>query len=546
MTDTSTPADDTERASLREALAAVGVDVVDNLDGWQQITETPEQEPADAPAATADLTFVHTRQHGTVLYGTLQGDGSGKILSKHGFSGSEYLEVPVREELGDPFWYMPHTQRRTAKRYYIDLAADELRAAGRTVDIQIDNTTPAEGFWALEARKYQHAAYREERLEQRAGAAHSTATTIRAANDRTYEALNGTPLLVDHYSYTRHKNLLDRLWKREGKAFALLDKAGDLMGRAQAARNFQGRREAHGTTLRRIQKLEKRLRDIEKTMDGSVQWFMVEPLTEGHPSELERETERITGYGCPMTPTGNVGNGCVEVHIGVSEHSQKVLAAEMVETVEEIAYWEDLIASTGRKVWRAEDFAKGDFVQVGSRVLEVVRVGLKSLTVPDRYERGVEIQTMASLATRVRHPRTGTIPYDEVTGKLTAEEARARFPAEFAPRLDGQELPKRPGLKRGKVKITELGGAEREVYRFTIDRQDYIANWPEPHGWFGAPTPVEDPAPIRVFRTFGLSSRPSEPVAEVPVPAGIRWREEVANALRAWVEEFAKGGAADA
>ncbi|GAB3977503.1 hypothetical protein GCM10029978_067390 [Actinoallomurus acanthiterrae] len=155
-----------------------------------------------APAVKPQITIVHTRQHGTIVYGTVQGDGAGRILSKHRFHGSEFLEVPVDDELGEPYWYMRNSQRRSADQYYINAAADELRAAEWPVEIRIDDTTPAVGFWELEQRKYERAASRADRLEGRAGAAVGTAETIRAANKQTYEALNGTPLLVDHYSFS--------------------------------------------------------------------------------------------------------------------------------------------------------------------------------------------------------------------------------------------------------------------------------------------------------------------------------------------------------
>ncbi|GAB3977570.1 hypothetical protein GCM10029978_067640 [Actinoallomurus acanthiterrae] len=342
------------------------------------------------------------------------------------------------------------------------------------------------------------------------------------------------------HPYQRHKNLLDRLWKREGRAFALIDTAGELMGRAQAARNFQNRREAHGTTLRRIQKLEKRLRDIEKAVEGRIEHWLVEPHIEGRPSELEDRTAALTAKGIPVEQTGKVTHGCAEVSIGVSEHGQAVLAAEMVETLEEIAYWEDLIAASGRKVWRPEDFTPGDFVRPHGCWLEVCKVGRKSLTVPDPFHRHDDpIMTMAELARRVRHPRTGTIPYDKVSGRLTAEEAREQFPAALAQFLEGEELPRRPAMKRGKVKITGGGGAEKVHWFFTIAGQDFHAVWKEPayDDWYGRPTPIEDPAPIMVFKTFGLGGRKPEPVTQIRVPAGIRWLDEVFNVLRTWAEQ---------
>ncbi|WP_329431287.1 DUF3560 domain-containing protein (plasmid) [Streptosporangium sp. NBC_01495] len=494
------------------------------------------------PVHTREIAIVHTRQHGTIVYGSVRGDGAGKILHEHRFHGSSNLEVPLTEELGEPYWYMPHSQRSSANRYYIDKAAEALRAAEWSVEIRIDDTTPAVGFAELEARKYEHADYRAERLENQASTAQDAAGSIRTANKRTYDALNGTPMLVDHYSYTRHKNLLDRLWKREGKAFALLDKAGNHFGRAQAARDFQGRREAHGTTLRRIQKLEKWLRDIDKRMDGRFDWYSLEPIVEGNPAELDTKLADLTARGIPAKRTGRQAQGCAEVWIGLSDHAQQVLAAEVVETVEEIAYWEDLIAASGRKVWGLADFVEGDFVGTGSRWMEVTtKAGRKSVTVPTRFvDPASRIQTMADLLAHDRLASTATIPYDKVNGKMTAQEARKRFPEAFV--STEEELPLRPSAKRGKVKIRSGGGVDMENWYFTIEGQDYRATWdrPEHTTWYGPPTPIAEPAPIKIFKTFGLVRQKPELVAELDVPAGIRWCEEVFNVLRIWVEDYAR------
>ncbi|WP_019629638.1 DUF3560 domain-containing protein [Actinomadura atramentaria] len=499
------------------------------------------------------ITIKHTRQHGTLVYGTVRGDGAGKILSPLNFSGSEWL--PIDEELGDPYWYLPHSQRSSADRWKLNRAKQQLEEAGFEVaELVIDNVTPAYGFAELEARKYEHASYRADRLEDRSANAATISEDIRARNKQTYDMLNGTPLLVDHYSYNRHKNLLERLWKREGKAWDLWHQAGELMGRAEAARDFQGRREAHGTTLRRIQRKEKRLRDIERRMEGKTEF-----LSE---KDLEARLAECSDRGIPAKRTGTFVEMQVpqygaepkkltlfEIWVGISDGFRAELIAETVELVEEIGYWEDLIAASGKKVWRKEDFAKGDFAVYGKKAYEVTRVSQKSVTIISASYLGSfrerEIVTVDAVRAATRHPRTDTVPFDKITGKLSREEAERRYPAEFAVLLKGEPLPKHTSAKRPKkalpIKIEGRQGSELQWWDVQVGDERFEAAWkmPEYGQWYAPPTVIEAAEPIKVYADAGPDGfyrKRGELVAEIPV-ANIRWVEDVHNLVVAWAEK---------
>ncbi|MEU6721643.1 DUF3560 domain-containing protein [Nonomuraea sp. NPDC046802] len=498
-----------------------------------------------AEQSAPTLTIVHDRQHGTIVYGTTRRDSAGPILHAAGFRGSDALDVPINDELGDAYWYVSDSRRRHADRWKIDQVTAELREAGWRVTVTIDDTTPATGFWALEAERAARAKARAARLEQRSHAARDTGEAILAANSATYGALNGTPLLVDHYSYQRHKRLLERLWKRDSEAFDLLREADTLLGRAQAARNFRNHREDVGTTRRRIAKLEKRLRDIERTMAGRTEWWAVEAVVDGYEPERVRRSRELTERDIPFTVIG-ADDSVVQVWVGLSDHSKQVLLAETVETVEEIVYWEDLIEASGKKVWSKADFNVGDYAFTGGRWREVVSASIKSLTVPDRLTSPTaKLQSMAGLAHHMRHPTTSTVRYDQVHDQMTAEQARERFPEAFA-HEDLPPLPPRPAARRGKVRLSQQNGPQHEAWHFTIGDQTYRASWQQPESWYGLPTPIKAPAPIRIFKTFGLTSRPAELVAELPVPANVRWREEIVNVLRGWAEQCARAHATNA
>jgi Domain of unknown function (DUF3560) len=449
------------------------------------------------------ITIRHTRQQGTLVFGTTRGDGAGKILHPYplNFRGSEWL--PVDAKLGDPFWYLPHSRRSRAAKWKINRAKEQLEAQGFTVEVIIDDVTPAKGFDDLEAERYERAESRADAYGDRAGTAMATSDRIRAENEQTYDALNGTPVLVDHYSARRHRNLLDRLWKREGKAWRLYDKAVYWHQRQISAERYQHHREAVGTTRRRIKEREKRLRQIGREMEGKV-----------------------------------------------SEHEQAVYAAEVVELIEEISYWDMILEKSGAKLWSKADFVVGDFVRGEFKSWhEVGRVNAQSLSVAGRFEIG-PIHTLAMQQDASRwSPATGTLAYDKVSGRLSAAEARERFPAAFAQSLDDEAPPERPKKKRGKVKLEHHSGAARELWYFSVGGQDYMAAWPQPEGWYsrGTVEPITgEIAPVRILKLGGLG-HPNEPIGvELPVPSPLRYVEEVHNIVRAYVEGFAKEQAATA
>ncbi|GAA2627961.1 hypothetical protein GCM10010411_76500 [Actinomadura fulvescens] len=486
------------------------------------------------------ITLKHTRQHGTLAYGTCRGDGAGKILHRFNFRFSEWL--PVDDQLGEPVFYLPHSRRRTADSWKLDQAKTALEEAGFTVEITVDNVTPATGFDDLENERYTRAEARATHYQDKASSADAESEAIRSRNKQTYDALNGTPILIGHYSERRHRKLLDRLWKREGKAWELYDRAKDWRAKADAAERFQHRRESAGTTQRRIARLEKRLRQIDKLMAGRDDILWDNPTE--WPGPVDAQLEEYRHKGVPVTVLATKDNGDatrnVFVHFGVSEQYKAELTAEVVEITEEISYWEMVLEATGAKVYTKANISRGDFIKVSGRWLEVTKVNARSVTVPDRFTRDTpHIHTWDALAAAQRHPHTSTVPYDEIHGILTGTEAKERFPAAFAAPLEGGKPPRRTTAKRAKsYKLEYRGGHDCERWTLQVGPDRYSATWKTPPSWYGPPTPIDDPAPIVITKAAEWG-RPDEPVTELTVPAGIRWREDVQNALHAWAEPWA-------
>ncbi|MDX2290928.1 MULTISPECIES: DUF3560 domain-containing protein [Streptomyces] len=87
--------------------------------------------------------------------------------------------------------------------------------------------------------------------------------------------------------------------------------------------------------------------------------------------------------------------------------------------------WRKIIAQAEAdkvKLWSRADFTKGDYARSRGRWYEVLRVNAVSLTVPG----GPDIQPVINQQTRSWDDR---IPYDAITGRMSAEDMTARLTA---------------------------------------------------------------------------------------------------------------------
>lgn len=87
------------------------------------------------------------------------------------------------------------------------------------------------------------------------------------------------------------------------------------------------------------------------------------------------------------------------------------LSSQLAELDEQLAHWRAVVAqaeAAGLKVWSADDFSRGDFIEYRGTWYEVLRVNRRSVTVP--YVGGDPAWTR-------------TISYhDRITGRMSAEE----------------------------------------------------------------------------------------------------------------------------
>jgi len=326
------------------------------------------------------ITIAHTRAEGTLVVGTARGDGSAAALKAHRFRWSRTLAC----------WYQPHSCDRAADRYTIDRLAGDLRAAGFTVEVTIDDAT-LRPFAEAEAERNERAALRAERYDDRAQrAAGSRAAHHRAADAAIAGIPPGQPILVDHYSAPRHRAALNRHDRHMRAAIADGERAAHWEHRADAAEGYQRHREDVGMTRRRIERLEADRRRVQRLLDGTQ-----------HPEW----TGRLDESGKPeLRPTPAQGD------------YRTRLVADAAELDDELTYWRAILSQAeagGAKVWGPDDFEVGDFAACSGSWHKVVKVNKKSLTVPSI----------------VGGSWTDLLPYTKVSGRRRPTDTPPSAPA---------------------------------------------------------------------------------------------------------------------
>ncbi|MFE9559093.1 DUF3560 domain-containing protein [Streptomyces sp. NPDC006692] len=202
------------------------------------------------------IAITHTHAEGTLADGTTKGDGSGDILQRYGFRWMPSLGM----------YGIPNTTDRAARRCALHQAAAELRAVGFETELSLDDTP----------RPYEtvQAAARQ-RLEDRRAAigAHSErlAQESAALLRRSDGLVAGIPVGQPVFSGKRgrwHRTAKDRAAEALLKAGAAGREADRQADRVQASMRQQDHRESPSVAARRITRLERQLRAINRALNG--------------------------------------------------------------------------------------------------------------------------------------------------------------------------------------------------------------------------------------------------------------------------------------
>ena len=201
----------------------------------------------------ARITISHTRTEGTIVNGTARGDGTAAILKAAGFRWAPSLRA----------WIIAQSRDQAAKTWKIDRAAADLRAVGFEVKVSIDETPRA--FAEAEAERQARTEVRADRYAERAERASAAAAAAHQAAHAELDLIPlGQPILVGHHSERSHRAALNRIDQRMRRSIEEDAKATHYQRAATVAGRYTQRREALGTTLRRIDKLEAAQRQIDR------------------------------------------------------------------------------------------------------------------------------------------------------------------------------------------------------------------------------------------------------------------------------------------
>ncbi|MFE7122154.1 DUF3560 domain-containing protein [Streptomyces sp. NPDC057654] len=331
------------------------------------------------------IEITHSRREGTLIEGTSRNDGSKEVLRTRHYASGYTTLAKWSGTLG--CWYLPYSRDKRTSRPMLEALADRLRAEGFEVSVTIDETD-RRTFAEAEQDRVERAEGRAERFGQYAD---NAATRSESAWRRGHEVADGIPMgqpiLVGHHSERRARRDHERIDNAMRTSIAEQDKAGYWADREKAAAGYEAFRKDPGRTLRRIDKLHAELRAVER-----------------------RQHDEAT-YGSPQD--SRYPEVCQELEL---RHQ---------ELTEEIAYWQDVIKeaeANGFNVWTKADFRRGDYVQAHGQWWEVLRVNAKSLTTPHLHT-GIG-KKVVHAADMTHSDRTWRFPYDEVTGRKSADEMR--------------------------------------------------------------------------------------------------------------------------
>ncbi|OUS97387.1 DUF3560 domain-containing protein [Rhodococcus sp. NCIMB 12038] len=294
------------------------------------------------------LTITHTHAAGSLIDGTSRGDGSGEILKDQRWRWSRNLQS----------WYVPQSRDRRAKLAHINATAAALRAAGFTVEIEIDDTYRQVAD--VEADKITRQEDRVDALNAKADRKASDADDAWDAERAAYAALpeGGEPIKIGHHSERRHRAAIDKAWNTLGKAVHAERDAATARGRADAAARTTDHRYAPQTVARRIDKLAAELRGLERNRDG---------------------------YSRTLHTNKQTGEKYTEDHAPASGADRERALDEIEHTSEKLAYWQGVraqqIADGTVTLYSRDVIAKGDHVFYVGQWNEVVKVNAKTVTI---------------------------------------------------------------------------------------------------------------------------------------------------------------------
>jgi len=272
------------------------------------------------------FTITHTHETGTLIEGTVKGDGSAVVLKANRWRWSHNLGA----------WYVPQSRDRGPNTTLIERTAEALRAAGFEVATEIDTTTRSTA--EVEAGKIARQAARVETLNARVT---KTAATTDALFDRAHDMADvipfGQPVMGD-----RDRAYRTKVHAAQDRAHNSYQEQLAAEDAAKIATRTTGAKYNPVTVANRIAKIEAEIRDTDRHIDA-----------------------------------------------GATENYLERLTAIRTEEVDQLDYWTNVRAEqieTGRATGFSKDtVGKGDLVRVRGQWRRVVRANAKTVSVETGY-----------------------------------------------------------------------------------------------------------------------------------------------------------------
>ena len=188
---------------------------------------------------------------------------------------------------------MPQSRDRRAKAWLIDTTADQLRAAGFTVTVDVDDQ--ARPTTEVVADQDARQADRVAALQAKAQRRHQSAEAAHTRMERAHAALppGGEPIKVGHHSEGRHRRAIDKAFDALGKSVTADQEAREAERRAEVAAVTTAHRHNPGVIARRLDTLRADLRKAERARDGHTRTLFVSAQTgQKHVETTEPATGR--------------------------------------------------------------------------------------------------------------------------------------------------------------------------------------------------------------------------------------------------------------
>jgi hypothetical protein len=298
----------------------------------------------------ARLSITHDYVDGTRLTGSRKGDGVLEIARRHGFDWRRASGI-----------HIPRSRDRDAQTSKIEGLAAELREAGHTVDVEIDNTARTAVEWYADRSDRSQA--RADRFDIKADRAAAESTAYR---DQRRAITDGIPLAQPvqppgHHSRKSHLRALDRADNYDRKSHAAAGKAEHYADRADGARRNEAHKNNPRAIMRRIETLETEHRQIGRALDG-------------YTRESRNGRGQVYAWDEHPAATGE-RREALERHRTVVREETEYLRGELGQRAE-----------SGEFVaWSREHFQPGDRARASGHWHEVARVNAKSVSVRCRW-----------------------------------------------------------------------------------------------------------------------------------------------------------------